>query len=158
MASMLERVRASRLVVAAMVLALMNVAAPALAGGATVDRVEGPFETVVPVAEVDNDIGVELMFAECDFVQRVEKPDGSATETESCHVTGPFVVFPGEVPDQAFTNVAGACLWASDYWTQSTGDIVIADSARITVTPSGNVHITSTYPAEPIPLSDCGIE
>ena len=98
------------------------------------------------------------MFAECDWVHRVETPDGSAVETQTCHLTGPFFVFPGTVPDEAFTNVAGPCTWISDYFTQSTGELVAADSVRIVVTPSGNVHITSTYPAEPIPLSDCGIE
>jgi hypothetical protein len=131
---------------------------PAVAAGASVDRVEGPFETVVPVADADNPLGAELMLADCDFVQRVERPDGSARETQKCELTGPFSDFPGTVPDRAYNNVGGACVWASDYWTQSTGDLVIADSVHITVTPSGNVHVRSTYPTEPIPPSDCGWE
>lgn len=141
--------------VLAVALLVIGVAAPAVAGGATTDRVDGPFETVVPVAFADNAIGVELMFAECDWVQRVQLPDESAKETQLCHLTEPFFVFGGSPPDQAFNIGGGPCLWVSDYWTQSTGADVVADSHQITVTPSGNVHITSTYPAEPIPISDC---
>jgi len=130
-------------------------ASAASAGGAAVDRLEGPFETVVPVAFADNPAGVELMFAECDFVQRLDKPDGSAREIETCHLTGPFFVFPGTAPDSAFNISGGACVWFSDYFTQTTGDDVVADSVAITVTPSGQVHVTSTYPAEAIPPSEC---
>jgi len=143
------------MLVLAVVLLVIGVATPAVAGGATTDRVDGPFETVVPVAFADNAIGVELMFAECDWVQRVQLPDGSAKETQLCHLTEPFFVFGGSPPDQAFNIGGGACLWFSDYWTQTDGSDVVADSNQITVTPSGNVHITSTYPAVPIPPSEC---
>jgi hypothetical protein len=153
----MEKIRQKRIVAVAVVVLVLGISAPALAAGATVDRFEGPFETVVPVADADNPIGAELMFAECEFVQRVEQPDGSAVETQACILSGPFFDFPGSVPDQAYNRVDGACAWASDYRTQTAGGLVIADGAHITVTPSGNVHITSTYPAEPIPLGDCGI-
>ncbi|MEN8239455.1 MAG: hypothetical protein ABFR53_09665, partial [Actinomycetota bacterium] len=76
------------LVVGATIGLLLAMTVPALAK-ASVDRVEGPFETVVPVAFADNPAGVELMFAECDFVQRVEKPDGSSVETQHCQLTEP---------------------------------------------------------------------
>lgn len=155
MRSKKKALRAPRLVALVAAVAFMSLATPAFAGGSTVDRIVGPFETVVPVAVADNPAGVELMFAECDFVHRVVLPDGSAKEIETCHLTGPFFDFPGSVPDKAFGITGGACVWFSDYMTQLDGTDLFADSVRITVTPSGNVHITSTYPAEPIPLSDC---
>jgi len=133
-----------------------GVITPAMASGATTDRVEGPFVTVVATAFADNPIGVELMFAECDFVKRVELPDGSAKETQSCELTGPFVEFPGTPPDQAFADKAGECVWASDYWTQTDGTTVIASSYRLTVAPSGQVQIRSTYAPDPLTLEDCG--
>lgn len=124
---------------------------PALAG-ASVERIEGPFESVVPVAQADNPAGVELMFVECDFVQRVERPDGSAVETQQCILTEPFVEFPGTPPTEAFTNSAGECIWFSDYHLQTTGEDVLAERVRLTVTPTGNVSVTTWYPAEPL---DC---
>lgn len=148
--------RISRAAVLSTVLTVfIGLTAPSAVAGAEVDRFEGLFETVVPVAFADNPAGVELMFAECDFVHRVVRPDGSAMETESCHLTDPFFVFPGTAPSSAFNISGGACVWFSDYFTQTSGEDVFADSIRITVTPSGRVNITSTYPAEPIPLSDC---
>ena len=73
--------RTSRVAVLSVVLGLVvGLSASAAVARANVDRVEGPFATVVPVALADNPAGVELMFAECDFVQRVEKPNGTAVE------------------------------------------------------------------------------
>ena len=143
--------RTSRLMLLMTVLGLAfgALALPA-AASATVDRIDGPFESVVPVAFADNPAGVELMFVECDFVQRVEKPDGSAVETQQCHLTEPFVEFPGTPPTEAFTNRAGACIWFSDYFLLTTGEDVLAETARLTVAPSGNVSVTTTYPAEPL--------
>ncbi len=138
------------------VLLTLGVIAPAMAAGAITDRIEGPFTTVVPTAYADNAIGVELMFAECDFVKRVELPDGSATEKQKCELTGPFVDFPGTPPDQAFRFPAGECEWASDYWGQTDGSLVLASSFSLTVSPSGQVTATSTYPADPISPADCG--
>ena len=149
--------RTARLaLMATVVLLALGMAVPAIAAGATTDRIEGPFVTVVATAYADNPIGVELMFAECDFVKRVELPDGSATENQKCELTGPFVEFPGTPPDQAFRDVAGECAWASDYWTQADGSTVVASSYRLTVSPSGQVHITSTYAPDPLTLEDCG--
>ena len=135
----------------------LGIMAPALAAGATRDRIEGPFETVIATAYADNEIGVELMFAECDFVQRVELPDGSAIETQHCSLTGPFVVFPGTIPTKAFNDSGDACVWMSDYWLQTDGSMVFASSFRQTVTPSGQVSATTMYPAEPIDPAGCGI-
>ena len=134
---------------------VIGLSAPAASARAEVDRFEGPFTSVVPVAFADNPAGVELMFMECDFVQRVEKPNGSSVETQTCHLTGPFVDFPGTPPERAFTNGAGACLWFSDYFLQTTGESLAADSVRLTVTPSGNVSVTTMYPPEPTPESEC---
>lgn len=145
--------RTGRASVFLLVLALaVGASASAALAEAVVDRVDGPFETVVPTALADNPAGVELMFAECDFVQRVEKPDGSAVEQQRCHLTDPFVEFPGTPPTEAFTNAAGECIWWSDYFSQTTGELVFAESVRLTVTPSGNVSVTTRYPAEPL---DC---
>ena len=148
--------RTSRVTVLSVVLALViGVSASAALAKATVDRVEGPFETVVPVALADNPAGVELMFAECDFVQRVEKPDGSSVETQHCQLTEPFVAFPGTPPERAFTNTAGSCVWFSDYFLQTTGESLAADSVRLTVTPSGKVSVTTMYPQNPTLESEC---
>ena len=137
--------------VLSVVLALVvGLSASTAVASAVADRVEGPFVTVVPVALADNPVGVELMFAECDFVQRVEKPDGTAVETQHCQLTGPFFDFPGTPPERAFTNTAGPCIWFSDYFLQTTGEDVLAESVRLTVTPSGRVSATTMYPAEPL--------
>lgn len=141
----------SRATVLSAVLALVvGMSASAAFAGASVERVEGPFETVVPVAFADNPAGVELMFAECDFVQRVEKPDGTAVETQHCRLTVPFIEFPGVPPTRAFNPPPGACLWFSDYFLQTNGESVAAESVRLTVTPSGNVNVTTRYPTEPL--------
>jgi len=151
------RRRAGRFVVMVSVaLFALGVIAPAIASGATTDRIEGPFDTVVPTAYADNLIGVELMFAECDFVKRVELPDGSAKETQSCELTDPVPDFPGTPPDQTFRIREGACSWASDYWGMTDGSLVLADTFSLTVTPSGQVLVTTTYPADPIAPEDCG--
>ncbi len=138
------------LVFAAVVALVSGVSASAAAAGAVVDRVEGPFDTVVPVAFADNPAGVELMFAECDFVHRVERPDGSAMETQTCHLTDPFFEFPGTPPTRAFNPPPGPCLWFSDYFSQTTGEDVWAESVKLTVTPAGIVNVTTMYPAEPL--------
>jgi hypothetical protein len=137
------------------------IASPTVAAAeATVDRV-GPFTTVVPVAfndpTPDNPDGVELMFAECDFVQRVEKPDGSSVETQHCHLTEPFFVFPGTPPERALANTAGECTWFSDYFLTSTPEAepLAAEKARVTVTPSGEVDVTSFYPPDPMTEAQC---
>lgn len=132
------------------------IAAPTVASAkATVDRV-GPFTTVVPVAFVDtNPAGVELMFADCDYVQRVQKPDGSSVETQHCQLTEPFVEFPGTPPERALTNTAGECIWFSDYFANTTGETIYADKARLTVTPSGQVSATTFYPPNPKSAAEC---
>ena len=148
--------RTGRLAVLSVVLTLViGVSASTALGKASVDRVEGPFETVVPVAFADNPAGVELMFAECDFVQRVERSDGTSVENQHCNLTEPFFVFPGTPPEKAFTNTEGPCVWFSDYLLQTTGESFAADSVRLTVTPSGNVSVTTRYSANPTPESEC---
>ncbi len=136
----------------ALVALVVTGVATSASAAAQVDRVDGPFMTVVPVAFADNPAGVELMFAECDFVQRVVKPDGTAVETQHCRLAGPFVEFPGSPPTQAFNPPPGPCLWFSDYAQLTTGEVVWAESVKLTVTPSGNVNVTTRYPALPL---DC---
>lgn len=144
---------ATRIATAFALVAFVVSMSAAMAGAsAEVERLEGPFETVVPVAFADNPAGVELMYVECDFVQRLVKPDGSARETQTCHLTDPFDVFPGEPPTRAFSPPSGACLWFSDYVLLTAGETVWAESVNLTVTPSGRVNVITTYPAEPL---DC---
>ena len=151
--------RTSRVTVLSLVLALViGVSASAALAKGSVDRVEGPFLTVVPVAFADNPAGVELMFAECDFVQRVEKPDGSSVETQLCQLTDPFFEFPGMPPERAFNAPASApCVWFSDYFiqTEPEGDTPSADRVRLTVTPSGKVNVTTMYGPNPTLESEC---
>ena len=131
------------------------IAAPPTAfAKASVDGLEG-FETVVPTAFVeDNPAGVELMFAVCDM-QRVEKPDGSAVESYQCELTEPFVEFPGTPPERALVDRAGQCIWYSDYLLDKTGEFLYAETARLTVTPSGKVSVTAVYPPSPLSATEC---
>ena len=121
---------------------------------ASVDRI-GPVTTTVPTAFVDNEIGVEIMYAECDWVQRVEHPDGSSVETQQCVLTEPFEVFPGTPPERAVVDRSGACIWYSDYLLATTGETFYADRVQLTVTPAGRVGVTSFYSPDPTPESEC---
>jgi hypothetical protein len=89
----------------------------------------------VATVHADTPIGVELMFAACDFLRNVELPNGSASKTESCQLTGPFFNFPGTLPDIVFNDSAGECVWAPDYSRLIDGSTVIASSYHLTVTP-----------------------
>lgn len=138
----------------------MVAALPAGAGGATKETIRD-FETVVAVAYADNDFGVLLMFADCAFLHRVEFPDGSAKETQSCQVTGPFDVFgdefAGELPTKAFVDGGGECIWFSDYWINADPSVeIFATRYKSVVTPSGQVRATSHYAADPLTPEDCG--
>ena len=94
-----------------------------------------------------------LMRADCSFVVRVERPDGSARETQVCQLNDEPVMIPefqGVPPSRAFIDQIGPCAWHSDYWFHTNGSDVLADSVRILVTPAGQVVATSTYPATPL--------
>lgn len=127
---------------------------------ASVERT-GPFTTVVPVAfddpTPDNPDGVRLMFADCDYVQRTENPDGSSVEHQHCQLTEPFVVFPGSPPERALASTSGECTWFSDYFLTTTPEAepVTAERARLTVTPSGRVNVTTFYPPDPRTEAEC---
>ena len=127
-------------------------AAPAAAGTARVDRLEN-FETVLAV-RMDADFPLaSLMRADCSSLIRVQRPDGSATEIMDCRLSSRPVMIPmfqGVAPTTAFVHEAGPCLWHSDYWFSVDGSDVLASSVRYTVTPSGNVHARSEYPATPL--------
>jgi hypothetical protein len=127
-------------------------AGPAAAGGARVDRLEN-IETVLAV-RMDADFPLaSLMRADCSRLIRVERPDGSATEIQDCQLSDRPVMIPafqGVAPATAFVHDAGPCLWHSDYWFSVDGSDVLASSVSYTVTPSGNVHARSEYPAQPL--------
>ncbi len=138
---------------AALVVTAMTLGATAaLAGGASTDRVED-FGSVVAVALPANFPVDSLMRADCSFVQRLQRPDGSAKETLVCDLSDePVMVeeFQGVPPSRAFIDAGGECIWSSDYWWNTNETEVYADSFRVVVTPSGKVRATSTYPAEPL--------
>ena len=128
------------------------VAAPVSAAGAKVDRL-GTFETVLAVAMPDDFPIASLSRATCTSLIRVERPDGSATEIQDCQLNDTPVMIPefqGVAPSQAFIHNEGSCRWFSDYWFNTSGIDVLAESARLIVTPSGHVHVTSEYPAVPL--------
>ena len=129
------------------------VASPVAAGGASTQRIED-FGSVLAVRfDADFPLG-SLMRVDCDWLVRVEHPDGSATETMRCTLSDDPVMVPqfqGSPPDRAFLNGGGACVWASDYWWAVIGAPVYAASFSYVVTPSGEVRVTSTYP--PVPLT-----
>jgi hypothetical protein len=96
------------------------------------------------------------MRADCADVQFVRLPDGRGIETLRCTLSEVPVMIPafqGEAPEQGFSHAGGPCEWTSDYWSAKTGELVQAISYHYTVSPSGNVHATAVYAAEPAP---CG--
>jgi hypothetical protein len=130
----------------------LAIASPVSAGGATIDRIEN-IETVLAVATPDNFPLGSLMRADCAWVQRVELPDGSSSETMVCDLSDEPVLIPefqGSPPIRAFHNSGGACEWHSDYWFAKDGSDVLASSFEYVVTPSGKVHARSWYAADPI--------
>jgi hypothetical protein len=145
----------SRRVMAVIVTALvgsMLASAPAAAGQASVDRIED-FGTVLAVRFGDDFPIASLMRADCEWLIRVERPDGSARETMHCTLSDEPVMVPalqGSPPDRAFLFGGGACLWTSDYWWAVIDAPVYAESFSYVVTPSGSVQVSSTYPAEPL--------
>lgn len=139
----------------AAIFAGLIIALPANAGGAFVDRIDN-VDSILAVAFPDNYPVGSIMRAECAFVQRVQLPDGSATETLSCDLSDEPVMVPelqGSPPTSALNYGGGSCEWMSEYWFAKTGATVFAESYRVVVTPAGKVHATSTYPADPL---DCG--
>jgi hypothetical protein len=127
-------------------------AAPVAAGSATVDRIAN-VETVLAVALPDDFPVASLMRADCAWVQRVELPDGSSSETMQCDLSDEPVMTPlfqGAPPARAFRNGGGACEWVSDFWFARNGSEVMAARFEYVVTPSGKVHARSWYPAEPL--------
>ena len=129
----------------------LGVASPVAASG-SVDTIRD-FDSVVAVARSADFPVASLMRVHCTVVVRVERPDGSARETQLCELTSDPVMIPefqGVPPTQAFIDEPGACVWSSDYWAYKNGTNVLASSIRIVVTPSGHVMATSTYPAQPL--------
>jgi hypothetical protein len=131
------------------------VALPADAGRALTDRIEN-VDSILAVAFPDDYPVGSIMRAECASVQRVQLPDGSATETLSCDLSDDPVMVPefqGVAPKSAVKYGGGSCVWMSEYWFAKTGATVFAESYRVVVTPAGKVHATSTYSADPL---ECG--
>lgn len=125
---------------------------PVVASPASVNRLEG-FGTVVAVAMPEDFPVGSLMRANCSSLIRVERPDGSSSEVMDCQLSDDPVMIPafqGVPPARTFIANGGACEWISDYWATTEGILVLASSYRFTVTPSGHVHATSEYPAEPL--------
>lgn len=140
------------LMVTVVVLWGLLTASPVSAEPASVDRIES-FDTVLAVAFPDSFPLGSLMRAECTFLVRVERPDGSAVETQVCTLSDEPVMVPefqGAPPDQAFRLDGGPCTWTSDYWWNVANSPVYADSFSYVVTPAGVVRATSTYPAVPL--------
>lgn len=138
-------------IVTVLVCALL-VGSPVAAGGASTQRIED-FGSVLAV-RFDADFPLaSLMRVDCDWLVRVERPDGSATETMHCALSDAPVMIPefqGSPPERAFRHGGGDCTWTSDYWWSVLDAPVYASSFSYVVTPSGNVRATSTYPSEPL--------
>lgn len=121
--------------------------------------VEG-VESVVATAPGDNDFGVLLATMQCTFVKRVVHDDGSWTETQHCLITGPFLDFgpeyAGGIPETTFVDSEGPCIWTSDYWINTTGEIFVASDYTSVAFPSGRVWVKSHFDAEPLTGEDCG--
>lgn len=148
----MRRRRLVAVLAAGLIMTMTPGATAALAGGASTDRIED-FGSVVAVALPDDFPVASLMRADCSFVERVQRPDGSAKETLVCDLSDEPVMnpdFQGVPPSRAFIDTGGECIWSSDYWWNTNETEVYADSFRVVVTPSGKVHATSTYSAEPL--------
>jgi hypothetical protein len=129
-----------------------SVASPVAATSGSVDTIRD-FATVLAVARPDDFPVASLMRADCAWLVRVERPDGSARETQVCQLSDEPVMIPafqGVPPSSAFIDDIGPCAWFSDYWFNLNGTDVLASSVRIVVTPAGQVFATSTYPAVPL--------
>jgi hypothetical protein len=126
--------------------------APVSANAASVERLAN-IPTVLAVRmEADFPIA-SLMRATCTSLIRVERPDGSSIEIQDCQLSDEPVMVPafqGAPPTQAFLLEDGPCMWHSDYWFTVAGLDVLAAHVRLTVTPSGHVHVRSEYPAAPL--------
>ena len=133
-------------------------ALPAVGGGAKVDTIRD-FSSVVAVADADNELGVLLMNMHCDFLKRVELADGSAKETMSCQITDSDGLDPfgGTIPTTTYKNSGGECVWFSDYWSNHPTEPqeIYGSSYSQQVSPSGKVHATIRYQAEPLTAEDC---
>lgn len=122
------------------------------AGGATVERIRD-FDTVLAVAMPADFPTASFMRAHCSRLVRVERPDGSASEAQNCRLSDEPVPDPflqGVPPTRAFVFDGESCVWFSDYWGNTEGLAVGATSVHYTVTPSGQVHVRSEYPAQPL--------
>lgn len=123
--------------------------APVSAKSAGVERLSN-IPTVLAV-RMDADFPIaSLMRATCSSLIRVERTDGSAIEVQDCQLSDEPVMIPafqGVPPKEAFVLESGPCEWHSDYWFAVAGLDVMASTARLTVTPSGHVHVRSEYPA-----------
>jgi hypothetical protein len=142
--------RAAAAIVA--IIPILAYAAPVMAETAAAERIENVDSVVVVALPDDFPVG-SISRATCDWVLRVERPDGSATEKLHCTLSDEPVMIPefqGQAPDTAFQNSGGPCMWTSEWWFAHDGSIVLASSFRYVVTPSGEVIATSTYPAEPL--------
>ena len=130
-------------------------AAPAVAASSRVDRLYD-IETVL-ATRIGDDFPIRsLMRADCDVAQFVRLPDGRGIETLHCQLSDRPVMIPefqGVPPSRAFTVDGGPCEWTSDYWYAKDGSIVQASSYHYSVNPSGEIHVTALYAAEPAP---CG--
>lgn len=127
-------------------------ATPVAADPSNVDRITG-VQTVLAVRmEADFPIA-SLMRATCSSLIRVERPDGSSIEIQDCQLSDEPVMVPafqGVPPTEAFILEGGPCAWHSDYWFAVAELDVMAERFRLTVTPSGHVHVTSEYPVTPL--------
>ena len=127
-------------------------ATPVTASAATVDRITN-IQTVLAVRMDDSFPIASLMRATCTSLIRVERADGSSIEIQDCQLSDEPVMVPefqGAPPSQAFLVEGGSCAWHSDYWFAVAGLDVMAAQFRLTVTPSGHVHVRSEYPASPL--------
>jgi len=94
-----------------------------------------------------------LMRANCRWLYRVVKPNGSAIETQKCRLSNEPVLIPeyqGRPPRHRVSYGGGKCIWTSDYWATTEGTDVMASSFRVLVTPRREAFVTSTYPATPL--------
>ena len=130
---------------------MVATAAPVAANGASVERLAN-IQTVLAV-RMDADFPLaSLMRATCTSLIRIERPDGSSTEIQDCHLSDEPVIYPAFQARRppGFILEAGRACGTPTTGSPFAGLDVLAERVRLTVTPSGHVHATSEYPAVPL--------
>ncbi len=116
--------------------------ASALALAAIVPAVaQGNVGTVSHFPTTILDAAHHLRSAQCSYVHRTEMPGGGFQDKQECQFDAGATLPAQPV---TFGNVSG-WFWYSDYMWQSAHVVQFAKTWTVTIMPSGQVEVVSTY-------------